>query len=304
MTQKINFTLNYIFLLIIFNILFLFLLIKILPNQTKIDIRFALFSKKVNRNQFLLKKNNLIRYVHDSSYSNNYNKYKFRKSNTLLTILSKFNRFNYNRECGKFSRNLNINIDFVLNGQGCCSDFSQVFIALCNINNYPVCEINNLNHTFNEIYDDKTQKYIWIDLDNKVIAKDKLGNFLSTIEIHDNLLNNDIVQLSTFKNTNNIYNTKKISFPDNFSKEFYKSLILTNHKNVLEYDTKYSKYNFIPIELQQFIFAVYNYPLFLVLDDSNTFWNKILKIRFYIISSICFLLFINYLLYKKLRNKN
>ncbi len=289
--------------IILLNLLLFFIIINVLPNNTKIEIRYALFSKFVNREQFLERKSFLI---HDNSdFSNSYvlNKYKVKTSDTLLSILSKFNNFKKSSNNNNFSNNLTINITNVMDGRGFCSDYSQVFIALCNLNKYPVCEISNLNHTFNEIYDSKKKSFYFIDILNKIIAKDKQGNYLSTIEIKDKLMNNEIIEIFKFNNKKNIYSTNDHIATNYFSKDYFKTLILTNNKNVLDFDRKYYPYNFLPIELTQIIYAFHNYPLFLILDEHNSFSTRVLKMRFYIFTFLCLYLFVNFYIFKRLLYK-
>ena len=66
---------------------------------------------------------------------------------------------------------------------GCCSDHAEVFIALSHIFGLESREVHHTIHTFNEFYDPKKGKWIWVDTQYAIMAKDDKNNFLSMLEM-------------------------------------------------------------------------------------------------------------------------
>jgi hypothetical protein len=277
----------------------------LLSNQIKVDIRYALFSRLVTRQEFLSIKDSIL--VNKKLISKKlYNKYQFTDSLTfhskIYNILDFFEPYKSSYGCGQFTYNLDLNINNVLKGNGCCSDFSQVFMAICNQNKLNVCEINNSNHTFNEVSDLNNKKKIWIDTENKLFAKDENGNFLSTIEIYDNFkLGNKILLYSLNKDLE----LTKIHSSPLFTRNSFDFLVLTNVNDVVHEDEIVRSYNFLPKELINIVIILkYKYPRYFIFDDSGKLTVRLQKIKFLFLFYIIFLLSFNFLLFKLLFKKN
>lgn len=78
---------------------------------------------------------------------------------------------------------------------GVCSDFSQVFNLFCLLHNIKVREWGMVEkfynpqhgHTFNEVYSEKTKKWLVIDVKNNLIFVDRTNNPLSAEALFTNL---------------------------------------------------------------------------------------------------------------------
>jgi hypothetical protein len=277
----------------------------LLSNQAKVDIRYALFSRVVTRQEFLSLKDSIL--IDKKIIKKKiYNKYQTIDSLSfqfkIYNVLDFFEPYKSSYGCGEFAYNLDLNINNVLKGNGCCSDFSQVFMAICNQNKLNVCEINNSTHTFNEVSDFDNKKKIWIDAENKLFAKDENGNFLSTIEIYDNFKLGNKILLYTLGNDLEL---TKIDSSKLFTKKSFNFLILTNIKDVLYEDEISKQYNFLPKDLINTILIVkYKYPRYFIFDDSGEFIIRLQNIKNIFLFYIIFLLSFNFLLYKLLFKKN
>ncbi len=89
-----------------------------------------------------------------------------------------------------------LTLQMMLEGKGgVCSDFSEMFNLFCLINQIPVKEWGSadqlyktqLGHSFNEIYSEQHKKWIAIDIHKGILFKDNSGNYLSVIELFNDL---------------------------------------------------------------------------------------------------------------------
>ena len=226
------------------NFIYLIFSYALLSNQNKIDIRFALFSKIVTRKEFLQLKDSIL-IKKELMRKDFLNKYEVNDSLTfedsVYKVLHYFKPYKSDFGCGVYSNYLKLNINNVLKGNGCCSDFSQVFIAICNQNRLNTCEISNSNHTFCEVANGSNTKKIWIDVENKIFAKDQNGNFLSTMEIYDNFRLNKKIELYKYIDKGKFV---RLINSNLFNKDAYKYLILTINNHILYQDEINQKYNF------------------------------------------------------------
>lgn len=83
-------------------------------------------------------------------------------------------------------------------GTGYCADFTQVFNAIAHAESIPVREwgmsfdgFGGWGHAFNEIYDFRLKKWIFIDVFNGFYVRNRRdGQLLSVLEFRDKLINN------------------------------------------------------------------------------------------------------------------
>ncbi len=284
---------------ILFNTLVAFAFIQLLPAQLKIEIRFSLFSRFTNTIDDFDKtptdfKNGALDFVH---YKENYLKdvlsshsippFYFQDTTKLVNrvkeIILTYSK-NGGLGCGINSDDLIKNIKWLSedNGHGCCSDHSQVFVALCLVNNIFPKEVHHSSHTFNEFFDPKLQKWIWVDTQFCLFAKDEQGNYMSLKEIYNAFQGDKAINWEFFGTPQHQFYTKEglANFEELFSKQQFKLITMTTGNNVFEMDYYNKKYALVPREIAQFYFlATHKQPKYLFFDPKNTikpYFDKIL----------------------------
>jgi len=187
--------------------LLIFLSLLFIPAGLKVEIRNALFSSAVDESYFNLppeylseKNNNFIWYdpaVRDSFKLKIKQKKEIDSLESLqlsdrelikkLALIFSKNGNDEPGDCGRYSDELVKNMEWLNteNGKGCCSDHAQVLIAYSLLANISCREVHNIPHTFNEYFDRQENKWIWIDPQFCLMAKDSADNFLSLLEIQN-----------------------------------------------------------------------------------------------------------------------
>lgn len=279
----------------LFNILLIGFLLSIISKDLKVKIRTYIFSNQIeissltdyNRKNFLDKYGFINRKL--EFYYNTGNKEIFKKDmsysknliDSIKILLNSLGKA-VGEGCGSNSNDIVVNYLKVSQGQGCCSDYSQVFIALCIANNITAREVSNLEHTFDEVYYEKYNKWIWVDPQYKMIALNEELNPLNCLEIlqsYKNLRKINFVFIGN--NKDYLFNKDVNSFIKssnivNWTPEAFSALMFTNGNNVF-YENKYNKqYSTIPKELRQlYLLIVGIKPKYLLYDPENKFNLKV-----------------------------
>ena len=285
-----------ILLLFGINLTFILSLLYLTPDQLKIDVRTFLFTKKVKITSFsqynkvdFLKPYGFLEWrekYYNLTDKRELLKITLKKGTVLDSLKQIVNLFSRNGGpgCGAHSKNLIENFYWVKNGGGCCSDHSQVFLAILLSNGFVAREVHNLEHTFNEVYDRKNKKWIWIDSQYKLIAYNTSGESLSFYEIFDYYQSDKIINFSFFGDKNDAFYGKDVnktisnsSDGGYWSKAGFSVLFFTNGNNVFKENYLNLKYSFLPKELSQALFiALGMRPNYLYYDPFNV---KKLKFR-------------------------
>ena len=84
-------------------------------------------------------------------------------------------------------------------------------LAILFSNGFNAHEIHNLEHTFNEVYDKKNKKWIWIDSQYKLVAFNSEGELLSLYEIFKNYQSEKIINFSFLDDKNNAFYGKDLN---------------------------------------------------------------------------------------------
>lgn len=307
-----------ILLLFGINLTFILLIIYFTPDQLKIDVRTFLFTKKVNlpslseyNKEDFLKPYGFLKWK--KKYYNLTEKRELLKItlkegtflDSLKQIVNLFSR-NGGPGCGAHSKNLMENFYWVKNGGGCCSDHSQVFLAILLSNGFVAREVHNLEHTFNEVYDRKNKKWIWIDSQFKLVAFNTSGVLLNMYEIFTYYQSNKKIIFSFFGDKNDALYGKDVnktisnsSDGSNWSKNDFSVLFFTNGNNVFRENYLNLKYSFLPREISQTIFlALGMRPNYLYYDPLHVKKNTFNKVKVFLIGSILILLLGNLLALK------
>ena len=307
-----------ILLLFGINLTFILSLLYLTPDQLKIDVRTFLFTKKVKISS--LSKYNKVDYLKPygflewrEKYYNLTDKRELLKTpinngtflDSVKQIVNLFSR-NGGPGCGIHSNNLMENFYWVKNGGGCCSDHSQVFLALLLSNGFIAREVHNLEHTFNEVYDRKNKKWIWIDSQFKLVAYNTSGELLNLYEIFEYYQSGKMINFSFFGDKNDAFYGKDVnktisnsSDGSYWSKAGFSVLFFTNGNNIFRENYLNLKYSFLPREINQALFlALGMRPNYLYFDPLHVKKNTFNKVKVFLIGSILILLLGNLLAIK------
>ena len=307
-----------ILLLFGINLTFILSIYNLTPGQLKIDVRTFVFSKKVNINSIVeynkeefLKPYGFLKWK--KKYYNLTEKRELLKLtlkegtflDSLKQIVNLFSR-NGGPGCGVHSKNLMENFYWVKNGGGCCSDHSQIFLAILISNGFVAREVHNLKHTFNEVYDRKNKKWIWIDSQFKLVAFNTSGVLLNIYELFTYYQSNKKIIFSFFGDKNDALYGKDVnktisnsSEGGYWSKTGFSVLFFTNGNNVFRENYLNLKYSFLPREISQALYLATGIrPNYLYYDPNNVKKNTFNKVKVFLIGSILILLLGNLLALK------
>ena len=180
------------------------------------------------------------------------------------------------------------------NVYGDCSDNSAVFIALGSFFGLTVREVHNTVHVFNEIYDHDLHKWIWIDPENAIMAKNDKGEYLSLIEMTQMYINNDKIDYELFGKNKDPEMKKNYFYYYYDNKEKFSYIMMTLGNNIYEVDKYMSRMNLLPKSFGQFIMLVANIkPHYVIYSSKREViieWNFI---KYLSIISVCGVVLIN-----------
>jgi hypothetical protein len=172
------------------------------------------------------------------------------------------------------------------NGRLYCTEHAHVFLAFSSIFGIKARQVFHNSHTFNEFYDNTLNKWIWIDPQFALIAKDKNGNYLSLVEIRNLYYKNEKISFECFGN--NYHVLKNINPLNHFyydeEKDFSDIKILLGNNVFQVYEFK-KKYASLPKPIRQLIGHAFGiYPKYLMYVDENNrhvLEMKIIKMTFF-----------------------
>jgi hypothetical protein len=281
-----------------------------MPAQLKIDTRFSFFTQFVdNVDVFSLKPDELQegglpfiyykqKYLTDFFNENQIAAFKFEDtipfSERVQKIVLSYSK-NGGEGCGLYSDDLVKNIKWLHqdDGHGCCSDHSQVFLAMCLVNRIFPREVHHKSHTFAEYFDPNEGKWVWVDSQYCLMAKDEVGNFMGLNEIYSYMHQRRPVKWVFFGNENHAFYRKAISseITNYFNPEEFEVLTMTLGNNVFAQDYYNKKLHFLPKELRQSLLLIIGIqPTYLMFDPTDRFHSYFSKIQ--IIFTFILLLFL------------
>jgi len=206
-------------------------------------------------------------------------------------------------DCGKFSDDLVKNMEWLNTetGKGCCSDHSQVLIAYSLLANINTREVHNIAHTFNEYYDRQLKKWVWIDPQYCLMAKDSNNNYLSLLEIQNSFKNNITPKWKFFGTEIHTANSVAPELINNyFSKPAFEVIRMTLGNNVFTVDSVNQKLNKIPRNIRQlYLLTMKKQPQWVYHSSENkiNYYFKLIKYTFFTFISSWFILNI-FLIYR------
>jgi hypothetical protein len=156
--------------------------------------------------------------------------------------------------CGEYSYDLTKTVDWVSQNNGCCSDYSQTFLAVAKINGLFAREVHHNSHTFNEYYDETLHKWIWVDANFKLMALGRDSIYLSLLEIRELFEQGKQPKWYFFGNDEQRFFKNSPAEHKYFDANEFQNLRYTNGNNVFQQSYWLEIFKFFPKELRQFMF--------------------------------------------------
>ncbi len=100
--------------------------------------------------------------------------------------------------CGTFTGSLVEQALWLRSAQGCCSDHTEVFLALAPLARLSAREVRNADHTVVEIFDPRSREWVMVDPMGALLARDSSGRALSMHDLRRSLLARATVRWEMF----------------------------------------------------------------------------------------------------------
>jgi len=185
------------------------------------------------------------------------------------------------------------------NVYGDCSDNAEVFIALGSFFGLTVREVHNTVHVFNEMYDHHLHKWVWIDPENAIMAKNVQGEYLSLVEMARLYGKNEKIDYELFGKNKDPEMEKNYFYHYYNGKEKFSYIMMTLGNNIYEVDKYSGRMRFLPKLFREFIILASNIKPHYVIYSSNR--NVIMEwnfIKYFSIISACGIFLVNIALVK------
>lgn len=271
----------------------------LMPDQLKIDTRFAFFTQITESNEvFSLEPDEMQsagvpficykqKYLSDFFSQNQIEAFKFADTvpfyKRVQKIVLSYSK-NGGEGCGLYSDDLIKNIRWLHedNGHGCCSDHSQVFLAMCLVNRIFPREVHHKSHTFAEYFDPNEGKWVWVDSQYCLMARDEAGQLIGLNGIYRCMQEKKPVKWEFFGNENHAFYHKAISseITNYFNPEEFDVLTMTLGNNVFAQDYYNKKMAFLPKEIRQVLLLTFGIqPKYMMFDPKDCFKSYFNSIR-------------------------
>ena len=175
------------------------------------------------------------------------------------------------------------------NGNGCCSDHSEVFLALASVYGLQAREVTHARHATNEVFDPESKQWIYIDPQFAIMATDGRGKYLSLLDIRETFDRGEQPVYEFFGNQHHEFATKPaIEHKYYDTRDDFDLVMVTMGNNVFENDVFNETFAFVPKMLVQMIgFTVGPTPGYIVYSDPVIAEKyATLRFRFLAIASI------------------
>jgi hypothetical protein len=188
------------------------------------------------------------------------------------------------------------------NVYGDCSDNAEVFAALGSFFGLTVREVHNTVHVFSEMYDHDLHKWIWIDPENAIMARNDKGEYLSLVEMTQRYYKNEKINFELFGRNKEPEMKKNYFYYYYDGKDKFSYIMMTLGNNFYQVDQYRNRLSFLPKFFRQFILLVGNIqPHYVIYSGDRaviTEWKLIKYLSIIVISGVIlmniFLVFIIY----------
>jgi hypothetical protein len=157
-------------------------------------------------------------------------------------------------------------------GEGCCTDFSEVFLALASILGLETRETRQTRHTHSEIYDDTDGRWIWIDPYYAIMARDPDGRYLSLMEMRDRYLDGKPFEYEFFgTDEHTLANAMPYEEPFYEGSWEVEDIYIVLGNNVFEQDDFRARIHFLPKPVWQLLGMMTGVvPGYMIYSDPST----------------------------------
>jgi hypothetical protein len=143
-------------------------------------------------------------------------------------------------------------------GNGFCSDYVEIFLALSEVNGLTAREVQNDVHGFADFFSASRSKWIFIDPQYAILATDEAGAYLSSLEIRQRRMAGRPVQFVFFGVTDRAIKSEadprfQALYGDSSR---FKRYVLTYGNNVLTEASRSELLAFLPWEARQLLLYV------------------------------------------------
>jgi hypothetical protein len=139
-------------------------------------------------------------------------------------------------------------------GHGCCSDHVQAFLAYASVLGIFARQVHHMQHTTAEFYVPSLGRWVWVDPQMAVFARDERGALLSLREIRARYLAGDPPALDFIGNAYHKFATRGPEDDINYDEpRDFASISMVWGNNVFEEDAFYRKAPFVPFPVRQFV---------------------------------------------------
>lgn len=173
------------------------------------------------------------------------------------------------RGCGTIT-NLLGKIAWVHAGGGCCSDYTEVFLALSSVAKLSAREVSfGDDHTVAAFYDPGSSRWIFIDPFYGLMARDSAGAWMSTRDVQDLMSRGQPPSFVFVGNPNQPYAERSESASVALEQVArHNSYVVTFGNNVIGADRAYQRLRLLPKPVVQLVgFATNARPMYRVYDS-------------------------------------
>lgn len=178
--------------------------------------------------------------------------------------------------------------------KGLCSDHSEVFVALAIVTGMTPREIfNNGQHCFAEFFSEEKQKWIFVDPQLALLARDENGDYMSTTEMQEYYFSGKKIDFEFFGTSQHLcYNQPPGEHPYYKDAKNFEMITLSMGNNVFTVDKFNKKYKWLPKPVRQFFGMLSNtVPTYTAHSRNESFQKQYLatKVVFIVLFTIVFL---------------
>jgi hypothetical protein len=153
--------------------------------------------------------------------------------------------------CGTVN-DLAAKIRWVMSGDGCCSDHTEVFTALATMLGIETREIHSSTHTTAGFYAPELHQWVFVDPEYGLMAHDSSGRYLSTLQLRQEILSGrlPIFERLVQRASPLGYTPLEALYSD---PSVFRRLWLTLGNNVIEADSQYRSLKWLPKPVNQLL---------------------------------------------------
>ena len=150
---------------------------------------------------------------------------------------------------------------------GCCSDHTEIFLALASIIGFPAREVGNIAHVVVEVYDAKRHRWLFVDPTFSLWARGEDGTPLSWTQVRTAVLQNQPLDLVSFRQRALTARGPGM-IQQSYRREVFNIIFLTDGNNVFAEDRLRGHLASLPKVLDRLAgYALGVTPRYVALDD-------------------------------------